>query len=212
MLEVFNASVENIKEVKRQRSRIKKLFNNAVLKNDLGTISLLTRLYALLYSSFAELCFLKIIHTPYGFAETDIAKIRAERNLEQQWGKCLELCFDRINNPTNATDIQRKREQLINHVQKFVIGPSQLRNKIAHGQWIIALNNDNTALNAQTTARIAALDFVQIDVLFGVYENIGQAVEDLIESPRKAHFNDFYVHMANLDALVEKNSQLEFGI
>lgn len=202
MIEIFRASVTNLRELKKQRTNIKRLFNQSIKQNDNSAFSALTKLYALLYSSFAELCFLKVIHTPYGFSEDEINQITRERNLEQKWIKCLELAFSRINNIANAGEIQNKKQILTRHINQFIIEPSQLRNKIAHGQWMVALNNDNTATNQITTDRIKNLDFVKTDILFSVYEKIGQAVEDLIESPTKAHFNDFYSHMTELDELI----------
>ncbi len=114
----------------------------------------------------------------------------------------MALAFSRTNSIANAGEVQNKKLILSRHINKFVIEPSQLRNKIAHGQWVVALNNDNTATNEATTTRIENLDFVQIDILFSVYEKLSQAVEDLIESPTKAHFNDFYFHMTELERLV----------
>ena len=204
MLEVFKASVTNVRELKQQRTNLKRLINQSVKRNDHNSFNALTKLYALLFSSFAELCFLKTIHTPYGFNGDEINQISGQRNLEQKWNKCIELAFLKINNIANKGDIQNKKQILTRHINNFIIEPSQLRNKIAHGQWSVALNNDNTAINQQTTDKIKALDFVKIDILFSVYEKIGQAVEDLIESPTKAHFNDFYFHMTELETLVDE--------
>lgn len=204
MIEIYKASVENVRELKKQRTNIKRLFNQAVKRNDHSSFIALTKFYALLYSSFAEQCFVKIIHTPYGFIQDEIKQIISERNLEQQWLKCIDLAFNRIRNIANAGEIQNKRQSLTRHIDKFIIEPSQLRNKIAHGQWIVALNNDNTAINTTTTNLIADLDFVKIDILFSIYQKIGQAVEDLIESPTKAHFTDFYSHMTELEELINE--------
>lgn len=206
MLTIYRASVENLRELNKQRTSIKRLFNEAVEKNNQTGLHVLTKLYALLYSSFAELSFLKVIHTPYGFSEPEITQICNERNLDQKWKKCIELAFRKIENTTNAGEIQNKKKTLLNHIEKYITEPSQLRNKIAHGQWKIALNNDNTDINPNTTQRINDLDFVKVDILFLVYQKIGQAIEDLIESPHKAHFNDFYSHMTELDTLISKTN------
>lgn len=206
MIEIYKASVINLRELKKQRTSLKRLFNKSIIQKDNSSFSALTKFYALLFSSFAELCFLKVIHTPYGFTEDEISQIKRdtyrERNLEQKWTKCLELAFNRICSIANAGEIQNKKQTLTRQIDKFIIQPSQLRNKIAHGQWIVALNNENTAVNQITSNKINDLDFVKIDILFSVYEKIGQAVEDLIESPHKAHFNDFYQHMTELDSLI----------
>lgn len=204
MLEIYKACVENLREIKRQRTNLKRLFNNSIKTKNHQSFDLLTKLYSLLYSSFAEVCFTKTIHTPYGLSEDEIQQIQSKRNLDQKWIKCLELAFSRIDNMANKGEIQNKNLILTRHLTTYIIGPSQIRNKIAHGQWVTALNNDNTAINNETTERISQLDFVKVDILFEVYEKIGQAIEDLIESPHKTHFRDFYTHMTELEALVEE--------
>lgn len=207
MLAIFQSSVSNVRELKKHRTALRRLFNRSLKQKDHSGFEAFKRLYALLYSSFAEVSFLKVIHTPYGFSEDEIAQIQGQRNLEQKWIKCLELAFQRIDNTVNKGEIQNKRQTLERLIQTYIIEPSQLRNKIAHGQWVVALNNDNTAINADTTQRINNLDFVKIDILFELYEKIGQVVEDLIESPHKAHFRDFYFHITELEQLVEETKK-----
>jgi hypothetical protein len=202
MLQIYQASVSNLRELRKQKKNLKRLFNKSVRGNDHSSFNALTKLYALLYSSFAEVCFLKMIHTPYGFSDNFIQQIQEQRNLEQKWQKCLTLAFAQIENMANRGDIQNKKLLIQRYINLYIIEPSQLRNKIAHGQWSVALNNDNTAINSITTSKVLALDFVQIDILFEVYEKIGQTIEDLIESPHKTHFRDFYLHMTELEKLI----------
>jgi hypothetical protein len=202
MLAIYKACIENLREIKRQRKSLKRLFNSSIKTKNHQSFDLLTKLYSLLYSSFAEVCFTKTIQTPYGFTEDEITQIQNCRNLELKWLKCLGLAFSRIDTMTNKGEVQNKRQILRRHIATYIIVPSQIRNKIAHGQWVQALNHDNTAINNDTTKRISELDFVKVDILFEVYEKIGQAIEDLIESPHRAHFRDFYSHMTDLERLV----------
>ncbi|WCC46266.1 hypothetical protein [Tenacibaculum finnmarkense] len=204
MLEIFKASTENVRELKKNRKKINQLINRSIKNKSKDMIPVLTKTYALTYSAFAETCFLKTIHTPYGFSEDLIKQISSKRNLEKKWNKCIELAFEQIKNMTNLGEIQNKKKRLKNLINEYVIKPSQLRNKIAHGQWKSALNTENTKINLITTKRIKELDFVQVDNLFLIYEKISQVVEDLIESPHKTHFRDFYIHLTELEELVEK--------
>ena len=180
------------------------MFNDALRRNDKTQINTLTKLYALFYSSFAEISFLKVIHTPYGLSLDSIVQIKNAGSLNQKWSKCLELVFLQIDNMTNKGDIANKKRKLSNLIENYIINPSQIRNKIAHGQWVVALNKENSNTNPQTTQQIQALDFVQIDILFLCYEKIAQIIEDLIESPHKAHFNDFFLHLSELEQKIEE--------
>jgi hypothetical protein len=202
MLQIFQASVENVRELKKQRKTIKRLFNQSIKKKDYSSHDLLTKLYALLYSAFAEASFLKTINTPNGFLPDEITQIQTSRNLEQGWVMCIDRAFARIDKMVNRGEIMNKRQTLIRFLNNYVIAPSQLRNKIAHGQWSVALNSENTSINHLTTVRVKNLDFVVIDIHFDLYEKLSQAVEDLIESPYKTHFRDFYIHMTDVEQLI----------
>ncbi len=204
MIEVYKACVENLRELKSQQKSLKRLFNKSIVDNDKSSLCTLTKLYALLYSSFAELSFLKVIHTPYGFNESEINQISSESSLDKKWKRCVELAFRMMENGSNAGEIQNKKRRLQGYIETYIIEPSQLRNKIAHGQWKIALNGSNTGINHNMTQRINDLDFVKIDILFNVYLKLGQAIEDLIESPQKAHFNYFYTYLTELDEFILK--------
>lgn len=90
---IFRASTSNVKDLKKQRNRILALVNRAIReKNDADLISL-TKMYALLYSAYAEMSFLKLIHTPKAFSESEILQIVNRRNLEEKWEKCVEFAF-----------------------------------------------------------------------------------------------------------------------
>ncbi|MDQ2178003.1 hypothetical protein [Marinifilum sp. D714] len=204
MIEIYKSSVQNVRELKSSRKKFKRLINQSIKDKKKDVLSILTKNYALLYSSFAETCFLKMIHTPYGFSEDKIQQISRQRNLEEKWNKCLELALREIDNGNG--EFRNKTQTLTRLIQKYIIEPSQIRNKIAHGQWVVAFNSENTSINTNTTSKINSLDFVKIDILFDAYEKIGQVVEDLIESPRKAHFRDFYVHLTELELLVDKTN------
>jgi hypothetical protein len=61
---------------------------------------------------------------------------------------------------------QNRRQEIERLVKEHVVEPSLIRNKIAHGQWEIALNRNNSAVNPAITAAIQQLDIVVIDRWF----------------------------------------------
>lgn len=220
MLEIYQASCENVREMKRQISVVKQMFNDALIHNREQEVNALTKIYALLYSSYAEVSFLKLIHTPHGFTDDYIRQIQFKtytvktengvkersrpNNLEDQWTICIDFVLKGIANMVNAGDLANKRQKLHTYLSKYVIEPSQIRNKIAHGQWLVCLNNDNTAKNDDTTDKLKSLDFVQIDNLFAIYDLFLQCVEDLIESPYKTHFRDYYSSLEKMEKHIKR--------
>jgi hypothetical protein len=76
-------------------------------------------------------------------------------------------------------------------IDTFVQEPASLRNKIAHGQWAVALNRTRTAVNPDLTAKIQSLDIVTLDRWFAVASHLAEIIEALIESPER-HFRGAY--------------------
>ena len=129
-------------------------------------------MYALLYSAYVEDSFLKLIHTPQALTETEIRDIQRGRNLDEKWKKCAEVAFMKITNGADWVEIANKKQTLYRILDKYIIVPSQMRNKIAHGQWLVCLNSDCTKINEQISKEMTKLDFVKVDRLFSIYKNI----------------------------------------
>ena len=60
----------------------------------------------------------------------------------------------------------------------------RLKQKIAHGQWIVALNRENNAQNPELTQKLAMLDFVEVTKWFEVHNYLGSIVRELVQSPQ----------------------------
>jgi hypothetical protein len=83
------------------------------------------------------------------------------------------------------------RQRLNRLVAEFVNEPALIRNKIAHGQWVVALNRERTAVNQEVTSRIEDLDIVVLDRWFECAKRLAEIVEALVESPDR-HFRAAY--------------------
>ena len=146
---------------------------------------------------------MKLIHTPQAFTEIEIMDIQRGRNLEEKWKKCVELAFMKINNRANLGEIANKKQTLNRILDKYIIAPSQMRNKIAHGQWSVCLNGDCTKINEQISKEMNKLDFVKVDRLFSIYKKYQQCVLDLLVSLR-THYRDYYANITELERYVKE--------
>lgn len=200
--DIFRACTENAKDLKRQRKRLLGLANRAIREKNDADLNSLTKLYALLYSAYAEVSLLKLIHTPNAFGDSEITQIENGRNLEEKWKKCVELAFKKLNTDANLGEIANKKRTLTKIQNKYIIAPSLIRNKVAHGQWIVCLNNDCSRINTDATDEMKQLDFVKIDRLFSIYERFQQCILDLAISQR-THYRDYYVIITSLDEYID---------
>jgi hypothetical protein len=164
--------------------------NRDLVSDNAVSIKTHTQLLGLLYCSWAESIFVKLIHTPNGFHGDIIAQIqkcKKENGISESWKKCLELGLLRVPAAKAAGDIANIRQTLERLIGTYIESPSLLRNKMAHGQWVVALNRENTAVNHDISDKVGALDVVQLTVLKNATEILVNCLELLIQSPSK-HF------------------------
>lgn len=206
-LEVYQAQTKNVQEIDKVRKQINRAINDALKQNDKIAVQALTKTMALVFCAWVEANFSKVIHTPHGFSLDEIQQIKKiykENGVEKGWEKCVELGTLKASKRKNSNYVPNIRLELKRLIQQYIVEPSLLRNKIAHGQWTIALNRENTAQNRELTTSLETLDVVTISKWFKVHGHISQIVENLIESPNKAFHRDYWVEITELKEFIAK--------
>jgi hypothetical protein len=156
--------VANVRSLQTAIKQVRRAINAALRSNNRHTSEAFTKVYALLFCAWAEANFSKVIHTPYGFSLDEIAQVKKAKSngIGNAWKKSVELGLRHLDTTRGSfgPNAQRKLETAIDD---YVFDPSVLRNKLAHGQWVVALNSDNDAIQEEHTATLAKLDLVIID-------------------------------------------------
>lgn len=202
----YKAYVTNVSEFQIAESEVRRTINRALKTNKSITVKVYTKLYAILYSTYSESNFMKMILTPYGFDQKYIDEILEQDNVQKKWIKCLDLAFAKFSLSHKNSEIPNKKLALKRIIIKYIIDPSVIRNKIAHGQLTVALNKSNKKLNLDLTKEIDLLDYVLISRWFKINNYLARIIEDLIESPNIAHHNHYYSIYQELEAFIQKSS------
>jgi len=205
---IFAAQVQNVRELVRAWKHLNRDVNAACLKSQSTSLRIETKLLALVYCALAEAMFSKLIHTPKALSADAILQIKQElaiAGVREGWKKCVEIVLMAVaaKNSSHAPNVRKTLGHLID---EYIHDPSMLRNKIAHGQWVIALNRENTAVNEEISMEIAELDVVELYRRKHALEMICSIIEDLIKSPNRAHQRDYWVHTVELG---EKQKQMK---
>lgn len=202
-LKVYQAQVDNVRSLKTAMRQVHRSINDGLRANDEPRCAAFTKMYALIFCGWAEANFSKVLHTPYGFDLDEIAQVQRAKSdgIASAWKKCVALGLRHLdvkrgNFKPNA---HKKLDELINN---HVFDPSLLRNKLAHGQWIIALNRDNDAIQINMTNEIQELSITKIESWIKCHNLLSELVENLIESPKKAFVRDWYQYVTNIEAQI----------
>lgn len=133
---------------------------------------------------------MKLIYTPRGFDGcliNQIQKTKKENGVFAAWIKCLNLGLMKVPTAQAAGDIANIRQTLTRLIQKYVEEPALLRNKMMHGQWVVAFNRENTSVNSDISQKIEDIDVVKLMILKNATGIVANCIELLIQSPHK-HF------------------------
>ena len=146
-----------------------------------------------MFCAWAEANFSKVLHTPYGFELDEIQQVQAAKaeGITAAWKKCVELGLRHLDARRGSftPNAQKKIEEII---ASHVFDQSILRNKLAHGQWVVALNRANNDIQEDLTAQIAEIDIVKVSGWKEGHLLLANLVEALIETPEKFITKDWY--------------------
>ncbi len=205
---IYILQSRNVRKLAKVKSNLIRDINRNVRKNDLFEVEVKTKLLALLYSAWSEAQFVQILHTPNGFFPRDIKDIEDERNRQgiiAGWNLMLELAIDRVGDVNKSQDLSDRLAKLKLIVKENIKEQSILRNKIAHGQWVHALNKTHTAENKTYSSVLRCLDYVQLDKLFKIHKYLGSIVRDLVQSPKKGFHNNYWNNLVQLEVFLDKS-------
>ena len=72
----YKAYVRNVKDLLIAEGELRRAINKSLKQgNKAQTVIVNTKLYALVYSTFSEARFMKMILTPYGFSQVEVNEI-----------------------------------------------------------------------------------------------------------------------------------------
>ncbi|WP_027182140.1 hypothetical protein [Oleidesulfovibrio alaskensis] len=203
-LKIFQAQTENVKALETSFKLVSQAINNHLRKNDLATAQKFTFIAALTFSAYAEAMFSKLIHTPHAFNLEEIKSIKNKTTTADKWKQAVRIGITKISTSckhNHKTNLNQKIDVMID---THIAEPAIIRNKIAHGQWAVALNSKNTNIHAGTTNRISNLDIIKVTLWKKSFSFFYKIVNDIIQSPNKAHFNDYYNHLTELEEYIQK--------
>ncbi len=206
ILAIFKAQSRNVRHLKQVIQSLKRDINNDLKNKKIFETETKTKLLALLYSAWSEAQFVQIAYTEKGFSASEIEnliKIK-NKNITEGWESMINLAFTKIENPVEDDELKAKLKKLLDLVSSQIKKPSSIRNKIAHGQWIEALNSSLNKVNPSMTAELNSLDSAQIMRQIKIHVYLGKIIRDLVQSPGKGFNRDFTLHINALENYATK--------
>ncbi|HHW53354.1 MAG TPA: hypothetical protein GXX13_09310 [Acinetobacter towneri] len=197
---LYQGWVDNVKNLKKAKSNLVRLINRQIKLSktlpsgdirpcDLHIISNLSKSAFLIYSSYTEANLLKLIHLPNSFDKQEveeILKVKKNKNIIEAWLKAINLASMKNNVSIVGVDsIETCERSLKEIVHLSLKDPSEIRNKIVHGQWSTVYNSRYLALNNTLTMEVENIDIAKIDGWYLIFDKLAELLKQLIQSPNK---------------------------
>lgn len=195
---------KNLVTLNSARKKINMQINMALRKDDSHSVMLYTNIYLLIYTSWSEAALVKLVHTPFGFSESEKKKILKDRDVLNKWTKCVNTAFSKFRK--KGSEIPNKKKKIQSLVNDYLKTQGQIRNKIAHGQWEYPLYSHNMSHDPDALVWLKTIDVIQIDTWFEIHKELIEIVRGLIDSREhnnhKAHYNEYFIRLTNIEAII----------
>lgn len=204
---IYILQSRNVRKLLKVKTSLLRDINRNSKLNNTSDVEIKTKIYSLLYSAWSEAQFVQILHTPKALFPRDIQDIEAEKQqngIINGWKLLIELAIKKVGDANKSSDLQIRKETIINIISNHVEKQSILRNKIAHGQWIHALNREHTKESFEFTLDLNNLDYVKIDILFKIHQYLGLILRDLVQSPKKGFHHNYWTNITKLENYIQK--------
>lgn len=148
------------------------------------------RLCAFLLGAWAETRLNKLLFEPKGFQDVERQLILSQSTQLENWQKAIEVAFCKqykvpsaklTDNTLPFTAFARYSviSDILDTDLRSVI---EIRNKLAHGQWIYPLNNDGTDVEANKFKQLKFENLPSLQCKLSLISSIADIIHDLIVS------------------------------
>lgn len=195
---------KNLIEVENGISRIELDLRRFISMDDVKNEYTYTRILSQLITSWAEVRILKVLHEQNAFTQTEIDGILQKRNvtLQSKWEDSVELAFVKAYSLNSALPIAPQLNAMnqarYNRIMDLIVNDLSLsitlRNRIAHGQWRVALTSNLKSVSTILTQQIANENIVTLQLKKKILLGLALIINDLSVSPTtfERDFNKHY--------------------
>ncbi|WP_410014863.1 hypothetical protein [Sodalis sp. C49] len=210
---IYKYHVANLRELQLALGHTGRLARTEIASKDpqKGLRSLL-RLYSFLVGAWIETRLRKLLHEEFGFTESERNQIEQKSSQLEQWKETVDLAFRKHHKITKAPLDERNlgvahaarraalHDVLSNELRILI----EIRNKLAHGQWVYPFNSEGDAVEPDKYQLINKENLQSLQFKYSLAEHLANAVHDLVVSPAtferdfEGHFKRLYQVRTNL--------------
>ncbi len=205
--ERYKFHVENLRELERAITQTSRLARLEIARVDpQQSLRSLLRMYAFLLGAWAECRLRKLLHEECGFGEAERSCVTAATTQLDQWMQTVDAAFRKHHKLPKAELTSRtlgvahaaRREALRSVLSEELRIIIEIRNRLAHGQWVYPFNSDESRVESDKYKLINQENILSLQLKYALLGHLADAVHDLVVSPATFE-RDFDHHFKRLD-------------
>lgn len=204
---IYGYHVKNLREIEVAIDNVSRLARSSIASNDPhSNLRTLLRMLSFLIGAWAECRLKKLLHESVGFSALERDLIESQRTQLDQWKSVVDLAFRKhhslpkaeLNDRTLGVTQSARRNALISSLDNELRVIIEIRNKLAHGQWIYPFNNEGTAIESDKYCLINKENYLSLHFKQTLLNHLANAVHDLVVS-KPTFDRDFDKHFKKLN-------------
>lgn len=195
---LFKLHCKNLTKISSAIDLVERDLKTSIALEQEENIYVYTKLLSHLITCWIEVRILKLIFESTKnktgiFTSDEVNKILKTPTLADKWKIALNIAVCKaykIKFKNDAKFIKRKLQptpryrytEILNIIDVDILNSAQLRNRIAHGQWLYAFTNDLSAFSSPLTRCLRKENIIELQQRKAIFSNISQIIHDLVVS------------------------------
>ena len=177
--------------IRKAIKSVQRSLRDYISKDDKLNTYIYTKIFSHLINSWAEVKVLKLVYERGGFNESERNRIIQCSGPRERWEMALTIAFckayrisnvNNINSVTTPITPRTRYQELMQLISNDLLESNQLRNRIAHGQWSYAFNNDLLSINESLTGKLRQENIIKLQLRLKMFISLAQIIHDLAVS------------------------------
>jgi hypothetical protein len=190
--QIYRYHVENLREIEIALKNTGRLARETIARRDPeNSLRSWLRMYTLLIGTWAECRLQKLLHEEFGFTFAEREQVESNTTKLGQWEKIINLAFRkhygiaaaRLNDQSLGSLNNGRYVALQDTLASDLKVIIEIRNKLAHGQWINPLNSEGTRLNIDKQRLLNEENLMSLQLKLSLIGHLADLVHDLVVSP-----------------------------
>ena len=159
-------------------------------QDDRGTY-IYTKILSQLISSWSEVRVLILVYERSAFNDNEKQEILSAHTLRERWVTAFNIAICKTYRIQNCNRINKqlpftsrlRYQAIIALIDEDLLEAIEVRNRIAHGQWMYAFTNDLREISTELTGKLRQENIVELQLKYKLFKSLAQIIHNLAVSP-----------------------------